>query len=86
MGELKSSAQHWKGLCSPAQGWEAGEEQPECKHSSGCLEVSVDHCDFSPHCKQPLGCKSLFRSGKEFYLFHVVQILVKKKKKVKASC
>lgn len=51
----------------------------ECTHSSCWLEVSLDHCDFSPHCKQPFGCKSLFCSGKEFHmLFHVVQILVKK--------
>lgn len=44
----------------------------------------MDHCDFSPHCKQPFGHRSLFRSGKEFHMFfHVVQIL--EKKKVKAS-
>lgn len=52
----------------------------ECKHSSRWLEDPLDHCDFSPHCKQPFGCRSLLRSGKEFHvLFHIFQILVEKK-------
>lgn len=51
--------------------------------SRALLKVSLDQCNFSPHCEQPFGCKRPFRSWKEFHVvFHGVQMLGKKGKSI----